>query len=179
MTKYSPTELVETLGSGLLSFPVTHFDADLQFDEPAYRAHLEWLSGYDVAGLFAAGGTGEGFSLNAEETDRVVRAAIAGAGGKVPVLAPATGSTVQRRRAGQGRRGGRRRRHPAHAAVPHRGRPARPRRAHQRRVRRDQPRRHLLLARQRRAAAPTRSSRPASAAPTSSASRTGSAGSSR
>ena len=65
MTKYSPTELVETLGSGLLSFPVTHFDADLQFDEPAYRAHLEWLSGYDVAGLFAAGGTGEGFSLSA------------------------------------------------------------------------------------------------------------------
>jgi len=94
VTKYSPTELVETLGSGLLSFPVTHFDGDLQLDEPAYRAHLEWLSGYPVAGLFAAGGTGEGFSLSLEETDRVVRAAIAGAGGKVPVLAPATGSTV-------------------------------------------------------------------------------------
>ena len=94
MTKYSPTELVETLGSGLLSFPVTHFDADLQFDEPAYREHLEWLSGYPVAGLFAAGGTGEGFSLSADETDRVVRAAITGAGGKVPVLAPATGATV-------------------------------------------------------------------------------------
>ena len=94
MTKYSPTELVKILGSGLLSFPVTHFDADLQFDESAYREHLEWLSGYPVAGLFAAGGTGEGFSLNAEETDRVVRTAIVGAAGKVPVLAPATGSTV-------------------------------------------------------------------------------------
>ena len=94
MTKYSPTELVETLGSGLLSFPVTHFDADLQLDETAYREHLEWLSGYPVAGLFAAGGTGEGFSLSADETDRVVRTAIAGVGGKVPVLAPATGSTV-------------------------------------------------------------------------------------
>jgi 5-dehydro-4-deoxyglucarate dehydratase len=94
VTKYSPTELVETLGSGLLSFPVTHFDADLAFDEPAYREHLEWLSGYPVAGLFAAGGTGEGFSLSADETDRVVRAAVAGAGGKVPVLGPATGSTV-------------------------------------------------------------------------------------
>ena len=94
MTKYSPTELAETLGSGLLSFPVTHFDADLQFDEASYRDHLEWLSGFPVAGLFAAGGTGEGFSLNQEETDRVVRTAIAGAGGKVPVLAPATGSTV-------------------------------------------------------------------------------------
>jgi 5-dehydro-4-deoxyglucarate dehydratase len=94
VTKYSPTELVETLGSGLLSFPVTHFDADLQFDEPTYREHLEWLSGYPVAGLFAAGGTGEGFSLSPDETDRVVRAAITGAGGKVPVLAPATGATV-------------------------------------------------------------------------------------
>jgi 5-dehydro-4-deoxyglucarate dehydratase len=94
VTKYSPTELVETLGSGLLSFPVTHFDTDLQFDEAAYREHLEWLSGYPVAGLFAAGGTGEGFSLSLDETDRVVRAAIAGAAGKVPVLAPATGSTV-------------------------------------------------------------------------------------
>jgi 5-dehydro-4-deoxyglucarate dehydratase len=94
VTTYSPTELVETLGNGLLSFPVTHFDADLQFDEAAYREHLEWLSGYPVAGLFAAGGTGEGFSLSADETDRVVRSAIAGAGGKVPVLAPATGATV-------------------------------------------------------------------------------------
>jgi len=94
VTTYSPTELAETLGSGLLSFPVTHFDADLAFDEPAYREHLEWLSGYPVAGLFAAGGTGEGFSLDAAESDRVVRAAIAGAAGKVPVLGPATGSTV-------------------------------------------------------------------------------------
>ena len=94
MTTYSPTELAQTLGSGLLSFPVTHFDSDLQFDEPAYRQHLEWLSGYDVAGLFAAGGTGEGFSLSHEETDRVVRAAVAAAGDKVPVLAPATGATV-------------------------------------------------------------------------------------
>ena len=94
MTKYSPTELVETLGSGLLSFPVTHVDADLQLDETAYREHLEWLSGYPVAGLFAAGGPGEGFSLSADETDRVVRTAIAGVGGKVPVLAPGTGSTV-------------------------------------------------------------------------------------
>ena len=94
MTEYSPTDLATQLKGGLLSFPVTHFDADLQFDESAYREHLEWLSGYPVAGLFAAGGTGEGFSLNAEETDRVVRTAIVGAAGKVPVLAPATGSTV-------------------------------------------------------------------------------------
>jgi 5-dehydro-4-deoxyglucarate dehydratase len=94
LSALSPQDLAVTLSRGLLSFPVTHFTADLQFDEPAYREHLEWLSTYPVAGLFAAGGTGEGFSLSLEETDRVVRAAVAGVDGAVPVLAPATGSTV-------------------------------------------------------------------------------------
>jgi 5-dehydro-4-deoxyglucarate dehydratase len=78
----------------LLSFPVTHFTDDLQFDEAAYRKHLGWLAEYPVAGLFAAGGTGEGFSLTFEETDRVVSAAVDEVAGSVPVLAPATGSTA-------------------------------------------------------------------------------------
>jgi 5-dehydro-4-deoxyglucarate dehydratase len=89
----SPTELAAALGSGLLSFPVTHFTADLDVDEAAFREHLEWLSSYPVAGLFAAGGTGEGFSLTLEETDRVVRTAVDAVAGSVPVLAPVTGST--------------------------------------------------------------------------------------
>jgi 5-dehydro-4-deoxyglucarate dehydratase len=90
----APDELAHTLGKGLLSFPVTHFTPDLAFDEAAYRDHLSWLSGYDVAGLFAAGGTGEGFSLRSEEIDTVVRVAVDEIGGKVPVLAPATGGTA-------------------------------------------------------------------------------------
>lgn len=94
MTEYSPTDLAAQLKSGLLSFPVTHFTEDLQVDEEGYRKHLSWLSEYPVAGLFAAGGTGEGFSLNAEETDQVVRAAVEEVAGAVPVLAPATGSTA-------------------------------------------------------------------------------------
>ena len=94
MTEYSPTDLAAQLKSGLLSFPVTHFTDDLQFDEPAYRKHLGWLAEYPVAGLFAAGGTGEGFSLTFDETDRVVRAAVDEVAGAVPVLAPATGSTA-------------------------------------------------------------------------------------
>lgn len=93
MTEYSPTDLATQLKSGLLSFPVTHFSNDLEFDEGAYRKHLAWLAEYPVAGLFAAGGTGEGFSLTGEETDRVVRAAVDEMAGGVPVLAPATGST--------------------------------------------------------------------------------------
>ena len=93
MTEYSPTDLATQLKSGLLSFPVTHFADDLEFDETAYRKHLAWLAEYPVAGLFAAGGTGEGFSLTLEETDRVVRTAVDEVAGAVPVLAPATGST--------------------------------------------------------------------------------------
>jgi 5-dehydro-4-deoxyglucarate dehydratase len=94
VTEYSPTDLATQLMSGLLSFPVTHFTEDLSFDEGAYRKHLSWLSEYPVAGLFAAGGTGEGFSLTFDETDRVVRAAVDEVAGAVPVLAPATGSTA-------------------------------------------------------------------------------------
>ncbi|TYL45532.1 5-dehydro-4-deoxyglucarate dehydratase [Nocardioides sp. BGMRC 2183] len=94
MTEYSPTDLAAQLKSGLLSFPVTHFTEDLAFDEGAYRKHLSWLAEHPVAGLFAAGGTGEAFSLTAEETDQVVRAAVDEVDGAVPVLAPATGSTA-------------------------------------------------------------------------------------
>jgi 5-dehydro-4-deoxyglucarate dehydratase len=94
VTEYSPTDLAAQLKSGLLSFPVTHFADDLSFDEEGYRKHLAWLAQYPVAGLFAAGGTGEGFSLTLEETDKVVRTAVEEVAGAVPVLAPATGSTV-------------------------------------------------------------------------------------
>ncbi|PSL51603.1 5-dehydro-4-deoxyglucarate dehydratase [Saccharothrix carnea] len=89
-----PAALADRLASGLLSFPVTHFDADLRFDEPRYREHLAWQASFDVAGLFAAGGTGEGFSLTPAEVDRVVRAAVDEVGGEVPVIAPATGATA-------------------------------------------------------------------------------------
>ena len=95
MAQYTPQELADKLKEGLLSFPVTAFDADLKVDEAAYRTHLAWQSSFDVAGLFAAGGTGEGFSLTPEESARVVRMAVEEAGSRVPVLASAGGSTAQ------------------------------------------------------------------------------------
>lgn len=61
MPAFTPTELAERLGSGLLSFPVTHFTRDLAFDESAYRENIIRLGKYEIAGLFAAGGTGEFF----------------------------------------------------------------------------------------------------------------------
>ncbi|GAB3106562.1 5-dehydro-4-deoxyglucarate dehydratase [Janibacter alkaliphilus] len=95
MTDYSPTDLAAQLKSGLLSFPVTPFADDLSLDLPTYRTHLSWLAEHPVAGLFAAGGTGEGFSLSLAETEEVVRTAVDEVAGTVPVLAPATGSTVK------------------------------------------------------------------------------------
>lgn len=93
MNAYSPRELGEHLAEGLLSFPVTAFNADLTINEAAYRTHIEWQSGYDVAGLFAAGGTGEGFSLSPAEAARVVRLAVESTRPEVPVLASAGGAT--------------------------------------------------------------------------------------
>ncbi|PPL18945.1 5-dehydro-4-deoxyglucarate dehydratase [Microterricola pindariensis] len=92
MTAYSPEDLAAKIGSGLLSFPVTAFADDLSFDEKRYREHVAWMSSHDVAGLFAAGGTGEFFSLTNDEISRVVTAAVDEASERVPVLAPAGGS---------------------------------------------------------------------------------------
>lgn len=90
MTSFTPSELGRRIGSGLLSFPVTHFRPDdLAFDEAGYRAHIERLAAYEVGGLFAAGGTGEFFSLTAAETERVVTAAVQAAPEGTPILAPA------------------------------------------------------------------------------------------
>src|SRR5690606_31564179 len=68
-------------------FPVTHFDDDLAFNESDYREHVGWMIENGPAGLFAAGGTGEFFSLSSDEVEHVVRATVEEAKGAVPVLA--------------------------------------------------------------------------------------------
>lgn len=75
------------IGSGLLSFPVTDFDAAGEFDRASYASRLQWLSSYDSAGLFAAGGTGEFFSIGADEYDDVIGTAVTNCAPNVPVLA--------------------------------------------------------------------------------------------
>jgi 5-dehydro-4-deoxyglucarate dehydratase len=83
----SPAEFAKQIGTGLLSFPVTHFTDDYALDERAYREHLDWLLEYKPAGLFAAGGTGEFFSLTLEEFAKVVAAAVEQTKRRVPVVA--------------------------------------------------------------------------------------------
>ncbi|WP_306418228.1 5-dehydro-4-deoxyglucarate dehydratase [Sagittula sp. MA-2] len=70
-----PSALRDIIRSGLLSFPVTPFDADDAFNPKAFAAHLEWLAPHPIAGLIVAGGTGEMFSLTPSEIVEVVRTA--------------------------------------------------------------------------------------------------------
>jgi 5-dehydro-4-deoxyglucarate dehydratase len=77
----------QRIGKGLLSFPVTHFTEQYEFDEQPYRQHISWLLQHNPAALFAAGGTGEFFSLTLDEFSAVVAAAASETAGKVPVLA--------------------------------------------------------------------------------------------
>lgn len=89
MPAYTPQEVAQRLGSGLLSFPVTHFTPDLLFDEAAYRDNIAWLGQHEAAGLFAAGGTGEFFSLHLAEVEQVVAAAVKESSAELPIIAPA------------------------------------------------------------------------------------------
>lgn len=81
----TPDELKKHLGTGLLSFPVTHFHPDLSLDLESYRRHIDYLAGFDAAALFSAGGTGEFFSLTPDEVISSLRAAKEAAG-NMPII---------------------------------------------------------------------------------------------
>ena len=82
-----PNALKAAISTGLLSFPVTDFDASGAFESKGYRRRLEWLMPYGASALFAAGGTGEFFSLAPDEYAAVVRTAVETCKGKVPIIA--------------------------------------------------------------------------------------------
>ena len=89
----SPQELKAVLEAGLLSFPLTDFDAQLNFAPKAYADRLEWLQPYGASALFAAGGTGEFFSLEPGEYSEVIKVALDTCRGRTPILAGAGGGT--------------------------------------------------------------------------------------
>lgn len=91
----NPQELKSILSSGLLSFPVTDFDAAGEFRADTYARRLEWLAPYGASALFAAGGTGEFFSLAANEYSAVIKTAVDTCAGSVPILAGVGGPTRQ------------------------------------------------------------------------------------
>lgn len=90
---FSPQDVKQVLSSGLLSFPITDFDALGDFRADTYASRLEWLSSYGATALFAAGGTGEFFSLTPADYTQVVKVAVESCRGRVPILAGAGGPT--------------------------------------------------------------------------------------
>ena len=90
----SPNELKSALSSGLLSFPLTDFDAQLRFEPRGYAGRLEWLMPYGATVLFAAGGTGEFFSLEPTEYAAVIKTAADTCRGRVPIVGGAGGGTT-------------------------------------------------------------------------------------
>ena len=88
-----PNDLKKILSSGLLSFPVTDFDAEGNFRKSTYIERLEWLAPYGASALFAAGGTGEFFSLEPGEYTDIIKTAVDTCAGKVPILAGVGGPT--------------------------------------------------------------------------------------
>jgi len=89
----TPAELKQVLESGLLSFPLTDFDSQLQFAPKPYMQRLEWLMPYGASALFAAGGTGEFFSLEPGEYSRVIKTAVDTCRGRMPIIGAAGAGT--------------------------------------------------------------------------------------
>lgn len=88
-----PLALRDILRAGLLSFPVTDFTRQGDFEPRGYAARLEWLAPFGASVLFAAGGTGEFFSLAPAEYGSVVRTAVDTCRDRVPIVAGAGGAT--------------------------------------------------------------------------------------
>jgi 5-dehydro-4-deoxyglucarate dehydratase len=71
---------------GVISFPVTPFQANLDLDLDALKRNVTWLIERGIRTLVAAGGTGELYSLTVEEAGQVHRAVIEAAGGRAAVI---------------------------------------------------------------------------------------------
>jgi len=91
--RMNPQDLKTILSSGLLSFPLTDFEEQGDFRPRTYIERLEWLAPYGATALFAAGGTGEFFSLTADEYPTIIKTAVDTCRGKVPIVAGAGGPT--------------------------------------------------------------------------------------
>ncbi len=91
----NPQELKSILSHGLLSFPVTDFNAQGDYHRAGYIKRLEWLAPYGASALFAAGGTGEFFSLTGDEYSEIIKTAVDTCETSVPILAGVGGPTRQ------------------------------------------------------------------------------------
>jgi 5-dehydro-4-deoxyglucarate dehydratase len=87
--KVSPMPL-----SGLLSFPLTPFDAQLELDLDAFADHLEAQIAAGPGAVFVACGTGEFGSLSPDELSSLAQRAVDVAAGRLPVWLGAGGGAA-------------------------------------------------------------------------------------
>ncbi len=83
-----PDELRAKL-KGVIAFPVTPFQANLDLDIDGLRRNLRVLIRHPIGAVVAPAGTGEVFSLTPQEHRDVVQATLEEVNGKAPVLAAA------------------------------------------------------------------------------------------
>ncbi len=91
------SKIKSSLEDGLLSFPITDFDHNGEFNEETYIARLEWFVSHQVSSVFVAGGTGEFFSLSANEYEKIVTISAKTIAGRVPVIASGTWNSTSAR----------------------------------------------------------------------------------
>lgn len=79
-------KIKSSLENGLLSFPITDFDAAGNFKADTFTDRVEWFVSHDVSSVFVAGGTGEFFSLTADEYKQIIKISVKTVAGRVPVI---------------------------------------------------------------------------------------------
>lgn len=79
-------KIKSSLENGLLSFPITDFDAAGNFKADTFSERVEWFVSHDVSSVFVAGGTGEFFSLTADEYQQIIDISVKTVAGRVPVI---------------------------------------------------------------------------------------------
>jgi len=80
------SKIKSSLEDGLLSFPITDFDENGEFNAETYAERLEWFVSHEVSSVFVAGGTGEFFSLSAAEYEQIVNLSAKVVAERVPVI---------------------------------------------------------------------------------------------
>lgn len=80
------SRIKDSLENGLLSFPVTDFDAKGNFNALTYADRIDWFVGHQVSSVFVAGGTGEFFSVTKEEYAAIVKISADTVKDRVPVI---------------------------------------------------------------------------------------------
>ena len=96
--------------TGVIAFPITPFRDDDSIDVEGLHKNLQPMLRQPVAAIVAAAGTGELYSLSADEHLKVIKAVVQEVNGKVPVIAgtgfnPAIGAMLAKQAADAGANG--------------------------------------------------------------------------